>query len=1237
MSVFDAFMGRTETPPARGGFNLAPTFTNQPKNMESFRRKWNEIGPEAARRVGMGTTKRIYEMDKRRVQAGVDTYTRPETARMLAAAFKREPITEAPNDSLNPIQTIPRDVSGLLTGLIHLPQAAWNAVSNPMESVDAVAEGLKTGDYQKVASAPLMAFVPGMYTAANVLEGDFEEIARHPVSTVLDVLPAATKLASMTDAAKYATQTAEAHVPLPGVPGEKVRPIRAALTKKVREIPIEHEGKPVILDNGQPATTKALMNNLAGDALDRMGETAFAQFFRPKFGSDAKWMAQFGRRREAIIGETALSESPIPDEMNYRTNSRGEFIPNHKGERIYHGLGDNLRKAGVELDKKWNLTPEEKVQAVEAGKNRNVYDPAYQALPDNIRGYLDEVKEITDQYVRMTAPPITALMSKFQGRWPDYIPGLEINAMFRNEVYGAKQAKILADLEEGAQRAHFKAVGLRTRMAQLANLPGADERLMVIHDLLAKGDSKSLSQASQLWNDMGARRINPGRSSQKAYDDAPMTVAPDDVPGGLISMDEASNIKVILANATKAAGKFDRAMFTNIPAKWSDWVIDRANLAAEAKIRSKWGDTAGDEAARLFAERNYAPLIDEGKITQKEFNSLVYDAATGIRAAQDLGIDPIFIHHTAPSQLRGMQWPRVLAKEFTPSIAKERIQSMQPYVRDYSLALTHQGIELASKLAQEDFVDAMLTRYGTKSSVLWEKYKGRGKGYRDAHPQIMDPHALEDMIGTAWVKWDPKSFFGYESKRFVDLYGNDIWLPRHVMKVLDEMKKPVHEPGAIGSLWDPVMGLYRASVLTFSPRWQLNNMLGGYIMLSATTDPLTAFRYFRDARKLMKGEEVTLRGQKVHTPSEFRASLGQMRREMKELNFAQLGAGNTLSRWFHQSFLSGSAERLAQITGKPFTTVADASRWLNTFFDDMYRSMAYLYGYDKSITKGMKKFGHVPDEANSARAGMALVNKILPQWDALTPFERGILRSVFPFYTWTQHILRYAYNLPLDHPYRVAVTAGLLRNEQSDEATGWPNLFRSMILIGQDDDEKTAIKLGAANPFSDVGNMMTLEGFMGSMNPVLTTLAETRGIGRSGFADLFPDMDYDPSKGTLVPSTGNPLTNLLHNTIPQTEALGTLLRRTQEFDADMVKNPDKAQERIMQGFGIPLYWDKISLAEEAAKRELALYQAQEADKAEGLKKGDMGEIDKWPGNREYSAQVRQAQDLRQLIPFQPGT
>ena len=1221
--------------------DIRPTFPQMPKNQASFDRKWNEIGPPSLRRIPAADIRTVYEMDKRRVSAGQRPYTRPETARMLASAAAGRPLVEPPDESLNPLQTIPRDLGQIAQGILHLPAAAYHALTNLDESAQAIGEGIATGNPKRVLEAPLAAFIPGAYVAGNVLAGDFEELARHPVMSVLDVLPVASKAAEFTPAGKLAkrvmTHGATAERPL--------RPLRAALTKKVEVIEPAQKG-----GVGPPVgPTYDFVNNKLGEALERTNSTLTAQWLKPKVGHDAGVVSQKGRREEAAAAETAFGTGAIPDEANYQTNSRGEFVYNEAGERIYHGLGDMTRMIAQKMDERHNLTPEEKQIAVQAGFERNVNSPRYQALPDNIRAYIDDVDEATRFFADRTAPDIGVLLetSGKNGRLPDYMQGLEVAASWHKEIYTAKQAEKLHRLEWMAGQRRLKVRReVVPRLRALSNLPDADPRIAQMVDILdnAPGNARNYARALKLWQELKTRRTNLGTTPQNAYDiyypkgDVSVRrvrpgVGSSDLGGGRTGLDAIVNMDKKLEQLVRSQGNYERGMLTELPARWGDWAVEKANRQALAKIATDKGQDVADRVAQNFVERNYQPLFDEGLLSHREFTAMIRDIGFGWRDAQAAGVNPVYIHHVVPSQIRGMEWPRVLPEKRSPTQAMERGFSLQPFVPDHTLALTHQGMELLTKLGRERFIEYILRAYGQYEGKLRQVFDERGNLVRSEHGTVPTPLITTELMQKQYAKFDPAEFLGYSPSRFVDLTGKDIWIPKHVMTVLEQMRKPMQASG-LGVVWDPVMGLYRTSVLTLSPRWQLNNIIGGYLMLSAETNPLTAFTMMRKARKLMRGEEVTIRGEKMSVPSEFRTALGQARREMQGLNYMQLGGGATLRRWFDQSFLgrNGTAQRIGAIIGKPITTVVDGSIWLNTFFDDMYRSMSYLYGYDKAIGKGL-------DEAARMRAGMSLVNKIMPQWDALTPFERSVVRSVFPFYTWMQHIVKYSFNFPLDHPFRAMVISKLIGQEMVDEETGWPTAMRAMLLLGDNKHDTLGIKLGGGNPWADVSSMMTLQGFVRASNPLIGTGLNTLGIGKSGSADLFPDLDYDPYAGRLVADTGNPLMNLVFNTIPQAESLRIFMNRMKEFDADWTKDPKTQMERFYQGLGIPQYWERMNLAEEAAKRDQLMFEQQEKDYAEGLRGGDDAEIDKWPGNRAKAATIRQAQELQSpwLTQFQPGT
>lgn len=63
------------------------------------------------------------------------------------------------------------------------------------------------------------------------------------------------------------------------------------------------------------------------------------------------------------------------------------------------------------------------------------------------------------------------------------------------------------------------------------------------------------------------------------------------------------------------------------------------------------------------------------------------------------------------------------------------------------------------------------------------------------------------------------------------------------------------------------------------------------------------------------------------------------------------------------------------------------------------------------------------DPSNEARATAANVNYWMNDYYRLGPVERRVFRRVFPFFSWMKFINRLAFQLPYDHPFRVAAAA----------------------------------------------------------------------------------------------------------------------------------------------------------------------------------------------------------------------
>ncbi len=311
--------------------------------------------------------------------------------------------------------------------------------------------------------------------------------------------------------------------------------------------------------------------------------------------------------------------------------------------------------------------------------------------------------------------------------------------------------------------------------------------------------------------------------------------------------------------------------------------------------------------------------------------------------------------------------------------------------------------------------------------------------------------------------------------------------------------------------------------------------------------------------------------------------------------------------------------------GQGLRKALDKSFALNEFVDNWYRSMAYLHGKTKAERGGLS-------ETAALEEGVRAANRVLTDWDSLVPFERQILRTVFPFYGWMKHILKFTLSLPVDHPVRLSIIARFADNEIKDEGTGVPERFRQLYHFGTPDQfgNIMAINYRGTNPFSDVANYTTLAGFFGQLNPLIGGVAEAAGIsGASGRADLYPEQTYDPETGKLIAKGGNVLETVATTVLPPLQVLTDRLGMSaDDLRALKINNPQAYRNRVISALGFPALPQKFNLGRETALAEVARRTATNRAYSSALKSGDWRAASRYP-------QV--APLLRQIAQMDPST
>ncbi len=354
----------------------------------------------------------------------------------------------------------------------------------------------------------------------------------------------------------------------------------------------------------------------------------------------------------------------------------------------------------------------------------------------------------------------------------------------------------------------------------------------------------------------------------------------------------------------------------------------------------------------------------------------------------------------------------------------------------------------------------------------------------------------ESGIPAGFVEWDSLRSFVHSGERPVDGFvtpakGATRMIPRSVAKSLDAYSKDITNPAllVLGKITNP----WRFLVLTLSPRWYINNFMGNAVMASVEGVRL------QDWRKAWQEYKTGFE----NVPAVTGASL-----------VSELGATSMLPRGtVREAAKMGRIDNgIRGAVSEGFQAGAGKMQRWNEVVDEISRAAVF----EKGVRTGLSP------EAALNRAFTALVD-----YHDMTPWERGIVRSVVPFYSFQKGTLKIVARLPIDHPKAMAVMAEFGRlNQEMVEEDGLPELYSSVI---------GGVNLRALNPFQDSANLTTPRGIAGAMNPFLELpIRNAMGAPEGGFADQFRINEFGGTEPDTSPAQG--FLDILTN-IPQARTL----------------------------------------------------------------------------------------------------
>lgn len=1201
-----------------------------------------------------------------------------QTVRNILNPFagRRNPVISDLATIGSSIPRIPLAVAREMNRVKDLPEilnAATTKADNPLEAIG------------NLAMSPGLRFIPGSFVAGNLLggteydaqgkalsEGSPGELVRHPLFTGLDVLPYAEGLAKLSPAVKaQAADIAalkEAGTPVYDIP--KLKPIRTALTRQVDEL-----GR--VVPNRLGERTIPIAEGIGRTKLGQLGQEAFGRKFgrtpaaiKAKYDVDAAERMNPASIRNGPEYQDALTQwnrearsldqefSDIPPERIRDLTRRMQLddLGDVSGRDLEYvnrvkNLVDRSRQFGFETDLLGEATVAGSPEVYPRGvANRITRSQRFVEHATDVSKYRSAEASVSadDTWRDLSAPLYDTAISKKRRLTAVEARAYNLHRQGYNVdpiIEGIGKARIGRMSEDDVARVIADVRRDRPTVGTVISgaADTAEDMAMIVQRLksLSKADPQvaKLSQAirSERWTDAAQHLRDIRARTRNVLDD--VSIDSDALKEAIKRKRRETNFmrRTEKTYGAERIGELEayrqHLERTNVPARFrrltEEATRDKVkefipSLAESRTVVGPGGEVMDlppaiatgdiDEALKLADEGNFSLIHGLDQDTFRQFETEARNSWMEMKAE---GLDPVFIHRVTPAQAVQLGYPRILDHELTPSQVKEAITNFEPRVDDATVALEHQGMEWLIKRGSEAFIEEIATRYGVPERVLQEQYLPAARAAAEINPSLDVRAYMQELMKKEWTPYTPKDFITWKNPR-IKQFGDDLWVPKPLRKNLERMHIP--PSGRLTQAIDPVMRVFRTSLLPLSPRWHIYNILGGGVVTGARTG-VGAIPLIGEAWKMAREGSL---------PEGVMHGYGMVPRDVLQWQ-ATASTADKVGAAFH--YLGGSRMRdwwdSAQGAREGFNKFVQKSYDFNGFFDDFYRSISYLYGKTKAERLGLS-------EEAARTEGIMLTRKVMQNWDEITPLERTVMRYVFPFYGWMNHIMRYVMSYPYDHPYRTAILSQFARNELEDMGTGLPQNFMNMLFVGEPDENGKikAINTAGMNPFSDVANYFTLAGFTGNVNPVIGAVLQSLGVdtGR-GAPTLYPNLTYDPETGRMVAKNDSLVMNFAQAVVPQSRVLFAASGMSSEWKELLRRNPDAAGRMLASQLGVPVLAREVPIYEEMFKNELARSDAQNTEVRDALKQGR--DINGYPALDAFMAQIRALQAQGQLADYTP--
>lgn len=1273
-----------------------PILVNLPRARQSLANKYSGYFRELQGQYPPHIVNAMIAYDADRVRRGQSPLSENETRLALEAARTGEPQTKPPKKSLSPL-ALPGNVISNLGDIVkaipRLPAALIEEGESIRDFNKYVSEA--PNPLAGVLRAPGVRMLPLAYTAGNIAAGEPGEIVRNPLFTVLDVLPAASTVAKGTRVATRARELTQAIKT-----GEAPATMREAfVAERLSRRPISTslmntlDGEGNIIRNAagefidEATKSRALrpfQQWFSRPERDVMYAVNAAQQrvhnivtgYQAPAGQLDELSRDAYRLREDLAALDPELPSRIPDitarmkrgqmdglsdadlagfemyrDLLHRVTDwkvKNNHAVLYDGEVFDLPTGTRLRSLEVRLREReaLNAIRQQIVTGVGKGVAGAITDPAQAAS-----GLLTTLR---DQLVAPSRQP-TVGSARAAQNVASTLGDLDAGAV-RGRVKSAYRLGVFRALEgSGYDISYLHAM---EKANPDGGLVAAIDEVLAGRQVLPKTELMNIEQVMQYIADnakgykgtaLATLRRGLAKGEWKVVSQALQSIRKQTSIPALSDPVFIESVRQIRENAKLLDGKFagysdkavsrsrktlNRARDESVPARFIPEVERRTKL----RVKEQLEDNQLIPVNTIEEAQRIAELADSGMwseipgFSEEMYRKVQREVARDWRRWRNEGFDPVWVHTVTPNRINKVLYPTETVIPTTPISTRARTWDAAPGAVDFSIAMADDMRDFLSKREVEVALRQVIDLRGETEASLRARFAGLAEDRARRSPVLDREGHLQQIIAERYRPFDPDvEGYNWGSPYLKKLAAERPFIPIETYNNLKDIANP---KAILGGVMDPATKLFRMSVVGTSIRTQIYNILGGAVAVELQR-PGAMIRNWKTVRDWIRDPSLV--------PDELKEMIGSQKRTMLELDDIERGKvtegvarymkGAKLRQWWDQI---QQAKVDKGLTGQPIRKFAGKVEGLvqkaydfNGFFDDMYRMTAYLDEYNRGI-----KAGYTHKAA--AQQGIGLARRVLQDWMGMTPMERGIMKSIFPFYGFIGHAMRFVLSYPMDHPLRAEFMTKLAMAEIED-LEGLPTRFLGNLFLGGLDAQgkRNSLNIAPFNPFGDVANMMSVGGFLGATNPLISTAFQMVGVDQ-GTAELYPSLRYDPETGRLAAKHGNPLFMLAENTIPQTALISAALGLNDQFNEMLTRDPAAANRFLLSTLTVPLVWRNIEYTEEQFKAEVARQDAQTMVKNEALRSGDWDEASRYPSLASYLAALDAMPDDL-LSPFRPIT